>query len=144
MPQTGTDMTRAATDLIHAFNDADWDRLRTLVAPDLVYAESGTGRRIEGADAYIELVTAWKEAFPDSTGTIEAIATGDDTVAQRIVWEGTHSGVLVTAAGPIQPSGKRIRVDASAWFRFEDDTIREVHHHIDVLTMLQQIGAMTG
>jgi len=47
-------------------------------------------------------------------------------------------------AGPVPPSGNRIAVDASAWFRFEGDTISEIRHHLDVLALLQQIGALTG
>jgi steroid delta-isomerase-like uncharacterized protein len=144
MPQTGTDMTRVASELISAFNDADWDRLRTLIAPDLSYAENGTRRQADSADAYVEILKATKAAFPDLTGTIEATATNDDTIAQRILWEGTHTGVLETPAGPIPPSGNSVRVVASAWSRFNGDTIREIHHHIDVLTMREQIGATTG
>ena len=59
MAQTATDMTQAAADLITAFNVADWEKLRPLVAPDVVYAETGTGSRIEGADAYLDLLKDW-------------------------------------------------------------------------------------
>jgi steroid delta-isomerase-like uncharacterized protein len=144
MAQTGTDITQAAADLISAFNQADWDTLRTLVAADLVYAESGTGRRVESADAYFELLKGWKEAFPDGNGTILAAVTGDDIVAQRIRWEGTHTGPMQTPAGPVEATGSRISVEASAWHHFEGGTIREIHHHLDVLTLLQQIGALPG
>jgi len=41
---------------------ADWERFRGLLAPDAVYAETGTGRRVEGADAYVALVQGWKRA----------------------------------------------------------------------------------
>ena len=60
---------RRATDLIDAFNQADWDRLRGLLAPGVRYSETGTGRRVEGADAYLQLCQGWKEAFPDVAGT---------------------------------------------------------------------------
>jgi steroid delta-isomerase-like uncharacterized protein len=144
MSLTATDMSQVASDCISAVNGADWDRLRALIAPDLSYTENGTRRRTDGADAYMELVKGTRAAFPDFTGTIEATAASDDTVAQRIVWEGTHAGVLDTPAGPVQPSGHRVRVVSSAWSRFEGDTIREIHFHIDALTMREQIGAMTG
>ena len=136
-----TDMSRVASEFISAFNDADWDRLRALIAPDVSYAENGTRRRAEGADAYLEIVKGTKQAFPDFTGTIEATATAADTVAQRIVWEGTHTGVLETPVGPMPPSGNRVRVVSSAWSRFEGDTIREIHFHIDALTLREQVAA---
>ena len=59
---------RRATDLIDAFNQANWDRLRGLLAPAVRYAETGTGRRVEGVDAYLQLCQGWKEAFSDAAG----------------------------------------------------------------------------
>jgi hypothetical protein len=36
---------RHTTDLIGAFNEADWDRLEQHLARDVRYSETGTGRR---------------------------------------------------------------------------------------------------
>ena len=144
MSLTGTDMSQVAGEFISALNDADWERVRTLIAPDLVYAENGTRRRANSADAYLEIAKGTKAAFPDFTGTVEATAINADTVAQRIVWEGTHTGVLDTPVGPVQPSGNRVRVVSSAWSRFEGDTIREIHFHIDALSLREQMAAPTG
>jgi predicted ester cyclase len=140
MSLTRTDMSQVAREFVRAINDADWDRVRALIAPDLSYAENGTGRRADSADAYLEIAKGTKAVFPDWTGTIEAIATNDDTVVQRIVWEGTHTGVLDTPSGPLQPSGNRFRVVSSAWTRFDGETIREIHFHIDALSLREQIA----
>jgi ketosteroid isomerase-like protein len=35
-----------ARESIAAFDRADWDAIRALLAPDYVYEETGTGRRI--------------------------------------------------------------------------------------------------
>jgi hypothetical protein len=51
---------------------------------------------------------------------------------------------MQTPQGILEPSGARISVEASLWARFEGDKAREVHHYLDVLTLLQQIGAMPG
>jgi hypothetical protein len=66
MARTEGDIAGAAAELIDAFNEADWSRLRPLLASDLVYDETGTGRRVEGADAYVALLDGWKAAFPDA------------------------------------------------------------------------------
>lgn len=136
------DLTQAAAELIDAFNEADWDRFRGVLSPDAVYAETGTGRRVEGADAYVELCQGWKEALPDAHGTIRGAVASDDTVAQQLLWEGTHTGPMQTPGGTLEPSGARISVEASLWARFEGEKACEVHHYLDVLTLLQQIGAM--
>src|SRR3954467_13076100 len=60
MAHTATDITQAAADLIHAFNEADWDRYRTRFTSDVVYTETETGRRVDGAGACVELSQGWK------------------------------------------------------------------------------------
>lgn len=144
MAQTDTAITRVADELLDAFNQNDWERLRRLVANDVVYIETGTGRRIEGVDAYLQLCESWKRAFPDGTGTLRATIGGDGIVAQEIHWEGTHTGPLETPGGAIDASGQRMSTEASGWLRFQGETVAEMHHHIDVFTMLQQIGALPG
>ena len=135
---------RRATDLIDAFNQTDWDRLRGVLAPDVRYSETGTGRRVDGADAYLQLCQGWKEAFSDAEGTVTNAAGGQDVAVLEIRWEATHTGPLETPAGTVPASGNRISVDASFWTRDEGDAIVEIHHHLDVLRMLQQIGALPG
>ena len=79
---------------------------------------------------------------PDVRGTIRGAVAGEDTVAQELLWEGTHTGPMET---PEAPSSRRARgsvVEASLWARFEGGKAREVHHYLDVLTLLQQIGAI--
>jgi len=142
MAQTATDIAQAATDLTHAFNDSDWERGRSLCTPDVVYDETGTGRRVEGVDAYVELLQAWKRALPDARGTIRRTLANDDTVAQEILWEGTHTGPMLTPAGALPPTGNHISVLGTVWVRFEGTRAREVHNHLDVLALLQQVGAL--
>ncbi len=129
-------------ELVEAFNAGDWDRFRATLTPDVVYEESGTGRRVEGAAGYIQLCQGWREAFPDGTGTLGWVAASGDTVAVEVVWTGTHTGPLVGPAGTMPPSQRRIEVRATLWLRLEGGRAREVHHHLDMLTMLQQLGAI--
>jgi predicted ester cyclase len=135
---------RRATDLIDAFSQADWDRLREQLAPAVRYTETGTGRGVEGVAAYLELCQGWKEAFADATGTVTNAVAGDDIAVLEIRWDGTHTGPLDTPAGIVPASGNRITVEASFWTRHEGERIQEIHHHLDVLALLQQIGALPG
>jgi predicted ester cyclase len=144
MSHTATDINRAAADLTHAFNDADWDRFRNGLAPDAVYNETGTGRRVVGADAYLALCKGCKVAIPDVSGSIRKSVAGDGTVAQEVLWEGTHTGPMQTSTGTIEPTGNRVSVLGTLWVTFEGEKAREVTHHLDVLTVLQQMGALPG
>ena len=107
MTEAGVDLSQASADLIDAFNDADWERFRGVLSPDTVYSETGTGRRVEGAEAYVTLCQGWKVALPDVRGTIRGAIATKDQVAQEILWEGTHTGPMETPGGTLPPSGGR-------------------------------------
>jgi steroid delta-isomerase-like uncharacterized protein len=139
MATTGTGLTQAAAAFVDAFNGADWEAFRGSIAPDVVYTETGTGRRVEGADAYVELSQGWKAAFPDATGTIQSAIASGEVVAQEVLWEGTHTGALQTAEGIVEATGNRVHVAAVMWYRYEGDRAREIHHYLDVLALLQQV-----
>jgi steroid delta-isomerase-like uncharacterized protein len=132
----------AAMRLVDAFNEADWDALRAAVVPDVVYVEAGTGRRTEGVDDYLALCRGWKEAFPDVRGTVERSLEGADVVAQDVIWEGTQTGPLATPNGTVPPSGRRVSVGATVWATERDGRVAEVSHHLDVMTLMAQIGAI--
>jgi steroid delta-isomerase-like uncharacterized protein len=136
------DLAGMAETIITAFSSGDWARFRAPLASNVHYEETGTGRRTDSADAYVELVKGWKQSFPDAKGTIRNVVASGNIVAQEILWEATHTGDMATPAGVISASGKRISVPASVWYVFQGDKIQEVHHHIDIMTMMAQIGAM--
>lgn len=93
-------------------------------------------------DAYVQLCQGWKQAFPDARGEIRNVIASGNTVVEEIIWEGTQTGTLEGPGGPLPPSGRRINVLASLWITFSGDQAKEVHHHVDVLTMLGQLGAI--
>src|SRR3954471_8772295 len=142
MPQTRTDLARITEELMDAFNQSDWDKMRAMVAPDIVYTETGTGRRLEGVDAYMEACEIWKRAFPDAHGATRELVASGDIVAQEIHWEGTHTGPFETSNGTIEATNRRTETDASHWIRYDGEVVREIHHYIDVFSLLGQIGAL--
>ena len=133
---------RIAGELIDAFTAGDWARFRATIAPDVVYEETGTGRRTEGADAYVALCQGWRDAFPDALGTVRRAIVSGEVVAQEVTWEGTQTGPLPTPGGVLPPSGRRIAVAATLWYTVRDGRATAIRHHLDLLTMLQQIGAL--
>lgn len=142
-PPTKTPVHLAET-VITAFNAADWEQLRAVVAPNLVYTETGTQRRVESLEDYLHLLQGWKQALPDARGTILKAVSQGNTAVQEVIWEGTQTGPLPTPAGTLPPSGKAIRVPAAIWYTVEGELVQEVHHYLDVLALLQQLGALPG
>jgi steroid delta-isomerase-like uncharacterized protein len=126
---------------IDAFTAGDWQRFKASLAPDSVYEELATQRRIEGADEITQAVQGWKQAFPDAKGTIKNAVASGDTVTLEITWEGTQSGPLEGPGGTIPASGKRVAVEAVQVLRVKDDKVKENRHFFDMLGLLHQIGA---
>ena len=136
------DVADIAETIITSFSKGDWAQFRAPLASNVHYEETGTGRQTESADAYVELVKGWKQSFPDATGTIHNVVANGNMVAQEVLWEGTHTGDMATPGGVLSASGKRINVPATVWYIFQGDTIQEIHHHLDLMTMMTQIGAI--
>jgi predicted ester cyclase len=73
--------------------------------------------------------------FPDLQMTVEAMVAEGDTVAVRILSEGTNLGPL---NGVVPPTGKRFSARQSQWFLVEDGKLVEPWAtREDLPTMLQ-------
>ena len=55
---------------------------------------------------------------------------------------GTHAGPLETPGGTVPATGASVSVPATLWISVSGDEVAEVQHHLDVLTLLAQIGAL--
>ncbi len=137
-----TETLSIATRALEAFNAADWETFRSLCHDDVVYVEAGTGRRIEGIAAYLDALREWKTALPDVHGVVRRSLGDGDLAAQDVLWRGTHQGELPTPSGPIPATGREVVVTATLWMTIHDGRVAEVEHHLDVLALLAQIGAL--
>jgi hypothetical protein len=64
-------------------------------------------------------------------------------VAIELRWEGTQSGPLARPDGlELPPSNKPISVKSVEVIEIEDGKIKVLRHYFDLMTILQQIGAM--
>ena len=136
------DLTQVAREIATGYSTGNWTALKGLLTTAAVYNELGSQRRIQGPDAIIQTLQAWKKAMTDSQGkVISAIASGD-TVAMQITWTGTHDGTLTGPTGTVPPTGKRQTTPAAMIVKFADSKVSEIHHYFHILTLLQQIGAV--
>jgi steroid delta-isomerase-like uncharacterized protein len=140
MADSAVDVARES---IECFNAGDFDRLRSLLADDSYEEEHATQRRLEGADAQVEVGRGWKEAFPDGRGVVERAYVDGNTVTLELTWEGTQSGPMLTPDGKeLPPSNRRGTVSACQVMEIEDGKIIATRHYFDLMTLLQQVGAL--
>jgi steroid delta-isomerase-like uncharacterized protein len=126
-----------------AYNDKNWDRVKAAFAPDGVYDEKATHRRIQGIGPILEAWKGWATAIPDSKATFLREQASGNTAVFEVVWRGVHSGPLHIPSGTIQGSHKPIEVPACQVISIEGGKVKSFTHYFDMLTLLTQIGAST-
>ena len=89
----------------------------------------------EGWKAY---VASFYEAFPDMTEEVHDVVIGDDTIAIRVSYTGTHDGPLFG----IPATGNTVTMTGTGIFRFNEEGLAvENWADLDVVGVLAQIGA---
>jgi predicted ester cyclase len=74
---------------------------------------------VDGLAAYIEGVKAVCTAFPDYHWEVQELVVEEDTVAARLIGQGTHTGPF----GGIAPTGRTIRTQELVIYRIADGKI---------------------
>ena len=135
------DLIKVAKEAVESFNKGDWDRSMAVLGGSL-YNEVGTGRRLRGEAEILPALQGRRKAMPDVKGTVtNAFASGNKAVLE-VTWEGTQTGPLDGPGGTLPPSGKR-QTTAAAWvFEFDGDKIKESRQYFDMMSFMQQLGAM--
>ena len=95
---------------------------------------------IEGAEAFNEIPTAIRTAFPDLVETIEELVAEGDRVVERFTLRGTHLGDFMG----IPPTGKPVSWTAMAFYRLEDGRIAECWVEANLLGLALQTGAASA
>jgi predicted ester cyclase len=100
------------------------------------FSQSAPGM-VNGPQAMRRTVEWLLAQFPDLRMTIEAIVAEGDTVAVRVLSEGTNLGVLNEG---VPPTGERFSARQSHWFRVADGKLVEHWATRDDLSAMVQLG----
>jgi predicted ester cyclase len=95
-------------------NEHRFDELGEFVSEQV----SGSGP-VDGLAGYIEGVKAVCTAFPDYHWDLRELVVEEDTIAARLIGQGTHTGLF----GGIAPTGRRIRTQELVIYRIADGKI---------------------
>jgi steroid delta-isomerase-like uncharacterized protein len=105
------------------------------ISPDIVLHFAGQQQR--GRNAYLAVVAANGDTFEDLVWTVEEMVADGDAVAVRYTMTGTHRGEF----DGIPPTGKAVVAQSMAFYRLADGQIVEERAQLDMLGILQQLGA---
>jgi predicted ester cyclase len=119
------------------WNGHDLDAVDDIVSPRYINHAARTEEYQRGG---ARRAVGWLlSVFPDHHFEVEYAASDGETVALRGTMTGTHQGELEGIA----PTGERVAVQQSHWFRVVDGKVAEHWAVRDDLGMLQQLGVMT-
>ena len=115
----------------------DVDGFGRLLSDDFVEHEEVPGLS-PTREGVLDLFRGYLVAFPDlRMEVLDLLASGDKTVA-RVKATGTHDGEFMG----LPPSGRAVEVQLIDIMRFEDGLVVEHWGVMDMLGMLQQLGAL--
>lgn len=123
-----------------AVNQRDEAALQEFLAPDYVnytFAAMGYPRGVEGMKAALDLFLS---GFPDLRVTVEDVIADGDKVSSRGVMRGTHGGEFMG----VPPSGKQMQIEWIDVWQVKNGQLVENWVQIDLLGLMQQIGAVPG
>jgi steroid delta-isomerase-like uncharacterized protein len=127
--------------LVERFVEEFWNEGNTNAADELMALDAEihmpTGEVVD-VDGLKGFAGAFRESFPDWHSTFEELVAEGDRVAERWTGRGTHQGELQG----IPPTGKRVEVPGSVFYRIVGGKIVEFRGQLDMMGLMQQLGVI--
>jgi predicted ester cyclase len=117
-------------------NDGNDTVLHELLAPGFVNHDLPSPR--PGPDGFAMVVGVFRSAFDDMKFYVDEVLVDGALVSTRGYLTGLHKGEFMG----VQPSGEQILVKYIDQWRFEDGQAQESWVSLDLLGLMQQIGAI--
>lgn len=93
---------------------------------------------VPGPDGFRQVISMFLEAFPDMRITIEQVIAEGDTVVTRGSWQGSQRGAFMG----VPPTGRSVQVNYIDIWRLEAGMAVENWVQMDLLGLMQQLGAV--
>jgi steroid delta-isomerase-like uncharacterized protein len=120
-------------------NQHHLDVLPDLVAEDFLEQNPPPGQG-PGREGLRQFLAQMFEAFPDLRWRVEEMVAEGDRVAAWSTWTGTHRGTFFG----VPPTGRSVSVESWTIDYFRDGMLTESRIIMDVMGLMQQLGAIPG
>lgn len=119
-------------------NTASEQLAAELISPDASFHVPGRPEPVVGPAGYLEIIGMMRGGFPDVQWTLEELIVEGEKVAARFTMRGTHQGTFFG----VPPTGKKVEIQAMNFYRLSGGQFIEERGQPDLLSLLQQIGAV--
>jgi steroid delta-isomerase-like uncharacterized protein len=137
------DNTSTIKALFEIFNERDFDRAAALVTDDFELVDYAFGFTFHGPAGLLQWFQGFVTAGPDARAQLLRTITEGEWVASEHVGRFTQTGPLVTPAGEIPPTGRKVEIRFAEIYRVEGDRIASLHAYYDGATIMRQLGLMS-
>ena len=120
------------------WNKKNYAITRELVANEFIAHGAGGQDIKQGPDGVAGMVKIWHQAFPDGHMTMDDIITEGEKSVIRMTFRGTHTGEFYG----VPASNKKVEVTSIGIDRVVDGKICEGWGELNMLGMMQQMGAI--
>ena len=100
------------------------------------------GATLQGREAGLAFIRGFWEAFPDARLELVSLISEDSVGAGEGTFAGTHTGVMRTPTGEVQPTGHRVEFGWMAMYGLAGDSLSSEHLYFDQAALLGQLGLM--
>lgn len=123
--------------LTRLYVQRDVESMTDFFAPDVVAQPLPAGIPA-GVPGLKLMARVWLESFSDIQFTIHSFLYDQDRVAVRLLVTGVHTGSFMGIA----PTGRHVEITDHPHFRLHNGKVVEIWDQLDMLSLLQQLGAL--
>jgi alkyl hydroperoxide reductase subunit AhpC/predicted ester cyclase len=117
------------------------DDVVRLASEEITISLHATGQHFKGKAGFKEFMSVFKDAFPDISITHRSDISDGISVVSICTWSGTHTGVLKSQFGDIQPTGKRIEnIPFTEIYMISGGKISKIENFQDTCIWFKQLG----
>jgi len=121
-------------------NEGDLASADRVMHPECVIRYPNLPQEIVGLDAYKEYDRMTRVAFPDFKMTITDFFVKDDKIVSYWTIDATNSGPLMTPAGELPATNRKVHLSGIAVSRIVEGKIKEDAGYFNMSDMMQQLG----
>lgn len=122
------------------FNGGNFSAAEEILTADYVHHDPATADMGSGREGLEQMVTFYRQAFPDFSVKLDDQILAEDKVVERWTGRGTHQGALMG----IPATGRTITASGISIHRLSGGKIAETWTIFDTAGMLRQLGMVPG
>ena len=126
------------THFVEFINTASELLSKELIAAEAKFFVPGQTEPLYGPIGYLNIINMMRSGFSDIQWELEDMVAENNMIAARFTMRGTHNGPFFG----VPATFRAIEVQAVNFYRFHNDQIIEEFGQPDLLSLLQQIGAI--